>query len=137
MGTLLLYTLIIMGLTFAIGFVVAGVIWLISYWASSLEFYNTHKQELEQLRRMRLRRKAQFVKGFNASPKFGDVDYELSSYYEGADITLADEQDLDLFYHETSKGASDYGLMDFYYPSDEKIKIVRQADQNEHKKSKK
>lgn len=138
MGSLWLSTLAMMGLTFAIGFVVAGVIWLIAYWAGSFEFYSLHQDELKRLKRIRrFHRRSASGWGFFAPLRKDDVDYDLSSYYQGVDDKpWEDPEDADKFYHETSLGVSDLGLMDFYYPSDAKIAILehQQAEADAHAK---
>ena len=53
MSSLLLSTLIMMGLTFAIGFFVAAVIKIIANWADLLEFYHSHQTELVAVKRAR------------------------------------------------------------------------------------
>lgn len=132
MGSLWLSTLAMMGLTFAIGFVVAGVIWLIAYWAGSFEFYSLHQDELKRLKRIRrFQRRGASGWGFFAPLRKDDVDYDLSSYYQGVnDNPGEDPQDADKFYHETSLGVSDLGLMDFYYPSDAKIAILEHQQED-------
>lgn len=51
MLSLLLSTLAMMGLTFVIGFFVAGVIKIIANWADLLAFYNLHQKELQHLKK--------------------------------------------------------------------------------------
>lgn len=51
MYSLLLSTLIMMGLTFIIGFFVAGIIKIIANWADFLDFYHSHKEEILNLRK--------------------------------------------------------------------------------------
>ena len=46
MSSLLLSTLAMMGLTFVIGFFVAGIIKSIANWADFINFYRTHREEL-------------------------------------------------------------------------------------------
>ena len=53
MFSLLLSTFAMMGLTFVIGFFVAGVIKLIASAADSLAFYSSHQEELARLKRIR------------------------------------------------------------------------------------
>lgn len=125
MWSTLLATFAMMGLTFAIGFVVAAVIWLVAYWASSYEFYSTHKEELAKLKKIRrLRNRVLMGWGFYSPLRKSDSDYELSSYYQGEDDTPFDLEGATKYYHETSPGASDFGLMDYYYPSEAKIVIL-------------
>lgn len=51
MFNLLLSTFAMMGLTFMIGFFVAGVIKVIANWADFLDFYRVHKAEILDIRR--------------------------------------------------------------------------------------
>ena len=53
MSHLLLSTSAMMILTFIIGFLVAGIIKLIAVWADSLDFYNSHQEEIMRLKRLR------------------------------------------------------------------------------------
>lgn len=50
MSNLLLYTVAMMGLTFIIGFFVAGVIKVIANWADFIDFYRLNHQELINLK---------------------------------------------------------------------------------------
>lgn len=138
MGNLFFSTLIMMGLTFAIGFVVAAVIWLIAYWAESYEFYNAHHEELKRLARLRkAQQPGRLMMGWGfSSLRKGDYDYALGSYYQGKSGGVSDPADSDLFYHETSLGVSDLGLMDFYYPSNAKISILEHQKQEEEERIK-
>lgn len=52
MLSLLFSTLAMMGLTFAIGFFVAGVIKIIANWADLFDFYHTHRAELQHIKQM-------------------------------------------------------------------------------------
>lgn len=51
MLSLLLYTLAMMGLTFLIGFFVAGVIKIIASWADFLDFYNLEREEILNIKK--------------------------------------------------------------------------------------
>lgn len=51
MLSLLFSTFAMMGLTFMIGFFVAGVIKVIANWADFLDFYHVHKTEIQEMRR--------------------------------------------------------------------------------------
>ena len=53
MYSLLLSTLAMMGLTFIIGFFVAGIIKAIANWADFLDFYHSHKEEILNLKKGR------------------------------------------------------------------------------------
>lgn len=50
MFSLLLSTLAMMGLTFIIGFFVAGIIKIIANWADFLDFYRLHHNEIHNLK---------------------------------------------------------------------------------------
>lgn len=51
MFNLLLSTLAMMGLTFLIGFFVAGVIKIIANWADFLDFYSSQREELLSIKK--------------------------------------------------------------------------------------
>lgn len=51
MLSLLLYTLAMMGLTFLIGFFVAGVIKIIASWADFLDFYSLQREEILNIKK--------------------------------------------------------------------------------------
>lgn len=51
MSSLLLYTLAMMGLTFLIGFFVAGVIKIIASWADFLDFYSLQREEILNIKK--------------------------------------------------------------------------------------
>lgn len=53
MSSLFLSTLAMMGLTFMIGFFVAGVIKIIANWADFLNFYHSHRKDIHELRMAR------------------------------------------------------------------------------------
>lgn len=52
MSNLFISTLTMMGLTFAIGFFVAAIIKVIANWADFLDFYQTHRKELLNLKKI-------------------------------------------------------------------------------------
>ena len=52
MSNLLLSTLAMMGMTFIIGFFVAGVIKIIANWADFLDFYQLHREELLNIKKV-------------------------------------------------------------------------------------
>lgn len=105
METLFLATLGMMAFTFAIGFVVAGVIKLTAYGADSMEYYNSNREELKRLHKMR---KARYKRLRN-----------LLEQMEKSDPKYKEE-----YYHGVSKGASGFDLCNYYYPEEEKIFIL-------------
>lgn len=105
MGTLFLATLGMMAFTFAIGFVVAGVIKLTAYGADSMEYYNSNRSELKRLHKMR---KARYKRLKNLLEQMENEDPGYRKEY----------------YHGVSKGASGFDLCNYYYPEEEKIFIL-------------
>lgn len=105
MGTLFLATLGMMAFTFAIGFVVAGVIKLTAYGADSMEYYNSNREELKQMHKMK---KARYKR--------------LKSLLD--EMERNDPKYNEEYYHGVSKGASGFDLCNYYYPEEEKIFIL-------------
>lgn len=106
MGTLFLATLGMMAFTFVIGFVVAGVIKLTAYGADSMEYYNSNRNELKRLHKMR---KARYKRLKHLLEEMEDNDPKYREEY----------------YHGVSKGASKFDLCNYYYPEEERIFIIR------------
>lgn len=106
MGTLFLATLGMMAFTFVIGFVVAGVIKLTAYGADSMEYYNSNREELKRLQKIRKARYKRLR--------------ILLQQMENNDPKYREE-----YYHGVSKGASEFDLCNYYYPEEEEIFIVR------------
>lgn len=126
MSDLLLPTLEMMGLTFAIGFFVAFVIKMIAAIADSLDFYSSHQKELLRLRRLRrLHQKVELLmreapSGTNDSFNDAREDYSrgidrMSESYEGN-------------YHGVSLGSSNKNLIEHYYPEDTHIMFLQNAE---------
>lgn len=51
MSNLFFSTLVMMGITFIIGFFVAGIIKIIANWADFFDFYHLHKEEIVNMKR--------------------------------------------------------------------------------------
>jgi|GEM_PF-4784120 len=94
---LFIITLEMMALTFIIGFVVAGVIKLIARSADSLELYSTKKVQMQRLARMKRQR-----------------ERTLKALIEK--IESMDKVEIVNHYYSEGQGASDFDLMDYYYP---------------------
>ena len=110
MFSLLLSTFAMMGLTFVIGFFVAGVIKLIASAADSLAFYSSHQEELARLKR--IRKLHQKVATLITESALSDEEY-------GSD----GREDF------SSPGESERGLMDYFYPEDTRTMFLRKEEQ--------
>lgn len=132
MFNLLLSTLAMMGLTFVIGFFVAGVIKLIAYAADSLAFYSSHHEELTRLKRLRkLHQKVATLITETAlcNEEFGNDGRE--AYSRGIAKNPGDNRG---FYHGVSPGSCKRDLMDYYYPEDMHQVYLRKEEQMMQKK---
>lgn len=127
MLNLLLSTLEMMGLTFAIGFFVAFIIKLIAIAADSLDFYSSHQKELLRLRR--LKKLHQKVEQLMWETPPGTEEYcnaQRGDYSRGIDR----ESDSTYgYYHGVSAGASKHNLLDYYYPEDIHTMFLRNAEE--------
>lgn len=103
MSNLFLLTLEMMGLTFAIGFFVAGVIKLTASTADYFEFYNLNKLQLKRLQRWRKERQKTLRALVKKAEEMDKV--AVVKHYYGA-----------------SKGNSDFDVMDYYYPRTAKFR---------------
>lgn len=129
---LLLSTLAMMGLTFVIGFFVAGVIKLIAWIADSMDFYSSHQEELARLRR--LRKIHQKVATLITESAIDEIDYnngERENFSRGIDKSTDSSRG---FYHGVSYGAPRTDLMDYYYPEDTHRLYLRKEEQMMRKK---
>ena len=125
MCDLLLSTLEMMGLTFAIGFFVALIIKLIAVAADSLDFDSSHQQELLRLRRLkRLRQKMEVLLHEPATEKniFGNDTRE--DFSRGIDRENEKPQG---YYHGVSHGESKTTLLNYYYPEDTHLMYLEDA----------
>lgn len=132
MLNLLLSTLAMMGLTFVIGFFVAGVIKLIAFAADSLAFYSSHQEELARLKRLKkLHQKVAtlITESALSNEEFGNEGREAFS--RGIPRTPGDNRG---FYHGVSVGAPKKDLMDYYYPEDTHQMYLRKEEQMLQKK---
>lgn len=126
---LLLSTLEMMALTFIIGFFVAGVIKFIAVWADSMDFYNSHQEEILRLKRLRkLHQKVARLVEQEATESckfYGDKRNEFSKGIneDSADVRKAG------YYHGVSHGASKMDLLDYYYPEDTQIMYLKKKEQ--------
>lgn len=105
MGSLILATLGMMGFTFVIGFVVAGVIKLTAFGADHMDYYNLNRNELKRLHKVR---KARYKRLKN-----------LMKEIENNDPKYREE-----FYHGVSRGFLKFDLCDYYYPEEKEIQTV-------------
>lgn len=128
MLNLLMSTLEMMGLTFIIGFFVAAVIKGIASWADSLDFYNTHQEELLRLKRVRklhqkvarlLEREA--IKNYRYDDK--RVEFSRGINKDPSEVRPAG------YYHGVSHGQSKLDLIDYYYSEDTQLMYLRKREQ--------
>lgn len=135
MINLLLSTLEMMGLTFAIGFFVAGVIKIIAICADSMTLYHSHNEELAQFSKLNiLRAKIGEILGLNVTGKEEDpVDDEREEFRQGINNDLLKIKPSG-YYHGVSHGVSHLDLMDYYYPSDTRIVYLKKEEQLMRKK---
>jgi hypothetical protein len=111
-----------MAFCFAIGFFVAAVIRAIARGAETLDFFHTHQEELKRVRSVqRLRRKHSFELN---RIQIDEHRRKASKSAEGTESKATSDR----YVAWDSKGASDFTLMDYYYPSEEKIKIIKNQD---------
>lgn len=139
MFSLLLSTLAMMGLTFAIGFFVAGVIKVIAVSADSLDFYSSHYEELKRLRRLKkVRQKVAELIDLNKEEKDEFCDNGRESFSRGVNKELVYKQG---YYHGVSHGASEMDLLDYYYPDTHEMylrnreKMIQENKKHSHKPS--
>lgn len=118
---LLFLTLQMMALTFAIGFVVAGIVKSIAYAADSLEYHRVHRDEYQRYRKIRRKRRIRRIYEILFSPSSAP-DYDLSSEYYGVSRGNGDVDPTDDLLRGVSKGADDYNIVDYYYPEEKKNK---------------
>lgn len=135
MYDLLLSTLEMMGLTFAIGFFVALVIKLIAGAANSLDFYSSHQQELLRLRRLKsLRQKMEALmrqpSGTNENIYGNDTREDFS---RGID---RDNDKPQGYYHGVSHGDTKNNLLNYYYPGDTHLMYLEDAITHRDNKNK-
>ena len=134
MCDLLLSTLEMMGLTFAIGFFVALVIKLIAVAADSFDFYSSHQQELLRLRRLkRLHQKMEVLLHEPATDRnfFGNDTRE--DFSRGID---RDNEKTQGYYHGVSHGDSKTTLLNYYYPEDTHLMYLKDAIAHRDNKNK-
>lgn len=134
MCDLLLSTLEMMGLTFAIGFFVALAIKLIAGAADSLDFYGSHQQELLRLRRLkRLRQKMEVLMHEPNTDEniYGNDTRE--DFSRGIDRKNDKPQG---YYHGVSHGDSKNNLLNYYYPEDTHLMYLEDAITHRDNKNK-
>lgn len=130
MTNLLLSTLEMMGLTFAIGFFVAGLIKLIAVAADSLDFYSSHHEELLRLRRLKKihQKVVKLIK--ETPPEEEDCHSDgRGDFSRGIDKDSASYHG---YYHGVSPGASDMNLMDYFYPEDTHMVYLQKEEEMMH-----
>lgn len=122
MHSIWLSLLLMMAFCFAIGIFVAAIIRAVARTAESLEFYNTHQEELKRLKKLQhIRRERNLKLTRKVFDEFSSKHGRTSK--TGNQPEKSDKPDK--YFARDSKGASDFTLMDYYYPSDEKITIIK------------
>ena len=127
MFSLLLSTFAMMGLTFVIGFFVAGVIKLIASAADSLAFYSSHQEELARLKR--IRKLHQKVAILITESALSDEEYGSDGREDFSRGITKHPGDNRGFYHGVSPGEPERGLMDYFYPEDTRSMFLRKEEQ--------
>lgn len=122
MHSLWLSLLFMMAFCFAIAFFVAAIIRAIARGAETMEFYHTHQEELKRVRRLQRFRRARSVE-LNSK----QIDEHRRKALKSVDGNEP-KASSDRYVAWDGKGASDFTLMDYYYPSEEKIKIIKNQD---------
>lgn len=137
MASLLLTTMAMMGLTFIIGFIVAGVIKIIAVWADSYECYSSRSEEIIRFKKLRKLRVKIAEKLGLVIPK-GTESYEedLENFYRGENEDLAGVKP-NGYYHGVSHGVSEQDLMSYYYPKDTRMMFMFEKQEQIMKKQKK
>lgn len=130
MTSLLLSTLAMMGLTFAIGFFVAGVIKLIAVAADSLDFYSSHHEELLRLRRLK-KIHQKVIKLIKETPPEEEDPYSdgRGDFRRGINKDSASYHG---YYHGVSPGSSEMNLLDYYYPEDTHMVYLQKEEEMMH-----
>lgn len=137
MTSLLLTTMAMMGLTFMIGFIVAGVIKIIAVWADSYECYGSRSEEIIRFKKLRkLRLKIAETLGLVTADSTEPYDEELENFYRGENEDLAKVKPKG-YYHGVSHGVSDMDLMGYYYPKDTRMMFLFEKQEQMMKKQKK
>lgn len=135
MSDLLLTTLEMMGLTFAIGFFVAFVIKLIAGAADSLDFYSSHQKELLRLRRLRkLRQKVELL--IRETPP-GEDDFHDDKREDFSRGINRELEDYHGYYHGVSHGVSNTNILNYYYPEDTHMVYLQKQEEMLHYKNQK
>lgn len=128
MLSLLLATLEMMGLTFAIGFFVAFVIKMIALAADSLDFYSSHQKELLRLRRFKkIRQKMELMMFHEGYPEEDEenLNDQREDFSRGISRNPGDCRG---YYHGVSPGVPRSNLFDYYYTEDTHAVFLRNEE---------
>lgn len=127
MSDLLLPTLAMMGLTFAIGFFVAFVIKLIAAAADSLDFYSLHQKELLRLRHIKkIRQKVELLIRETPPEEDDFCNDKREDYSHGINREFESYRG---YYHGVSPGASNTNILEYYYPQDTKMLYLQKQEE--------
>ena len=129
MSHLLLSTSAMMILTFIIGFLVAGIIKLIAVWADSLDFYNSHQEEIMRLKRLRKYHQKMAKKIEQEAIKiFKIYDDKRDEFSRGINEDPRETRPAG-YYHGVSHGTSDLDLIDYHYREDTQLMYLKKQEQ--------
>lgn len=132
---LLFTTIQIMGLTFAIGFLVALIIKGIAVWANYLDYHHSSEEEMESYGKIyKLRVKLCELLGLVIPDGIEKIDDERSEFMQGVNTDMLKKNPTG-YYHGVSHGASEFELNDYFYPRDTKLVYLQKKDQMENKPS--
>lgn len=130
MSHLLLPTLGMMALTFAIGFFVAGLIKIMAVWADSLNFYGSHHLELIRLKKIRkIHQRATEAVSHRVAKSYYDFYGDKRDRYSRGLTDDSQSMQTEGYYHENSYGVPDMDLFEYYYPKNTKILFLKEQEQ--------
>jgi hypothetical protein len=125
---LLLATAAMMGLTFVIGFIVAFIIKSIAWFADNMDYFSSHRVELERLKKMkRMRLKLIQILEVSDNKKFHLANDKRDDWSRGINNDHLYVRDPG-YYHGVSKGESKLDLLDYYYPDTKLLYLKKQSE---------
>lgn len=116
MTDLLMATLEMMGLTFAIGFLVAFIIKIIANGADSFDFYHSHQQGLLRLRRLKEVHKKLGLMISKTFPGEENINDQREDFSKGIN---REAETYSRQYSRDSSDMSEPSLFDFYYSKED------------------
>lgn len=134
MTELILLTLYMIGFTFAIGFFVAAVIKSIAWFADYMDYFGSHRLELERLKKMkRMRLKLIQILEATNNKKFVVAEDKREDWRKGINKDLFYDREPG-YYHGVSRGASELDLLDYYFPDTKMLYLKKQSELMDNKK---